>query len=303
MPTSSKFLDPEVKQAIRLNKAEISEMLLDKREKLQKKKTPWMYEGAENIQLSQIYLSNWVKGGESSISVLSDLRIKAIYKMEKYTWENFAIHQIGFVNQQNSKMRINDDLFELNSKFGLNASEKWYYSGFTNFKTQFFNGYTSDDKDKENPISAFMSPAYWTFAVGMDFKLKKHSFSLMISPLTSKLTIVLDTSKVDQTRYGVPEGKKVEALNGGSIVNSFKWKINEDFLLNSNLSAFYQYFARSDEKKQVQFEWEMILNMRINVWLSTRLLTHLRYYTNESDKMQVKENLSLSFVYLVRYKR
>jgi len=272
-------------------------------QKLQKKKTPWMYEGAENVQLSQVYLSNWVKGGESSVSVLSDLRIKAIYKMEKYTWENFAIHKIGFVSQQDSKIRLNDDMFELNSKFGLNASEKWYYSGFTDFKTQFFNGYKSDDKEKENPISAFMSPAYWTFAVGMDFKLKKHSFSLMISPLTSKLTIVLDTSKVDQTRYGVPEGKKVEALNGGSIVNTFKWKINEDFLLHSNLSAFYQYFARSDEKKQVQFEWEMILNMRINVWLSTRLLTHLRYYTNESDKMQVKENLSLSFVYLVRYKR
>ena len=38
MPTSSIFLDPKIKEAIRVNKDEVSEMLLDKREKLQKKK-------------------------------------------------------------------------------------------------------------------------------------------------------------------------------------------------------------------------------------------------------------------------
>ncbi len=271
--------------------------------KLQKIKTPWVYEGIENVQVSQVYQSNWVKGGESSLSILSDLRVKAIYKMDKYTWENYAIHKIGFVGQEETKGRINDDAIELNSKFGLNASKKWYYSGYTNFKTQFFNGYSKNDLEKENPISAFMSPAYWTFAVGMDFKASKHKFTLMISPLTSKLTMVLDTSNVDQTRYKIAEDKKVESLNGGSIVNSFSWRINEDFHLGSRLSAFYEYFARNNEVKQVHFEWEAILNMRINVWLSARLLAHMRYYSNESDKMQFKENLSLSFRYIIRYKR
>ncbi len=272
-------------------------------QKLQKIKTPWVYEGIENVQVSQVYLSNWAKGGESSLSILSDLRVKAIYKMDKYTWENYAIHKIGFVGQEETKGRINDDAIELNSKFGLNASKKWYYSGYTNFKTQFFNGYSKSDIEKETPISAFMSPAYWTFAVGMDFKVTKNKFTLMISPLTSKLSMVLDTAKVDQTRYKIAEDKKVKALNGGSIVNSFSWKVNEDFHLSSRLSAFYEYFARNDEEKQVHFEWEAILNMKINVWLSARLLGHMRYFSNESDKMQFKENLSLSFRYIIRYKR
>ena len=271
--------------------------------KLQKIKTPWVYEGIENIQLSQVYLSNWAKGGESSLSILSDLRVKAIYKMDKYTWENYAIHKIGFVGQEETKGRINDDVIELNSKFGLNASKKWYYSGYTNFKTQFFNGYSKKDVEKITPLSAFMSPAYWTFAVGMDYKASKHKFTFMISPLTSKFTMVLDTSKVDQTRYKIPEGKKVVTLNGGSIVNNFSWKINNDFHLSSRLSAFYEYFAKNNEAKQVHFEWEAILNMKINVWLSTRLLAHLRYFSNESEDMQFKENLSLSFRYIIRYKR
>ncbi|NPA37773.1 MAG: DUF3078 domain-containing protein [Chlorobi bacterium] len=272
-------------------------------QKLQRIKTPWVYEGIESVQLSQVFLSNWAKGGQSSMSVLSDLRIKAIYKRDKYTWENYAIHKIGFVGQQETESRINDDLIELNTKFGLNASEKWYYSGFTNFKTQFFNGYSRTDVDKEVPISGFMSPAYLTFAVGMDYKIKEHNFSLMISPLTSTLTMVLDTAKVDPDRYQIPEGKKVLMLNGGSITNTFMWKINEDFLLRSNLSAFYEYFAKTDESKQVHFDWEAILDMKINVWLSARILTHLRYFSNESDNLQFKENLSLSFRYIVRYKR
>ena len=44
MPTSSIFLDPKTKEAIRLKKAEVSELLLDKQEKLQKKKpTKWKW--------------------------------------------------------------------------------------------------------------------------------------------------------------------------------------------------------------------------------------------------------------------
>jgi|19_taG_2_1085344.scaffolds.fasta_scaffold02504_3 uncharacterized protein (UPF0335 family) len=49
MPTSSIFLDPKIKEAIRVNKDEVSEMLLDKREKLQKKKpTKWKWSSLLN---------------------------------------------------------------------------------------------------------------------------------------------------------------------------------------------------------------------------------------------------------------
>ena len=37
----------------------------------------------------------------------------------------------------------NDDRIELNSKVGKKASEKWYYSGLVNFRTQFNYGYNN----------------------------------------------------------------------------------------------------------------------------------------------------------------
>jgi hypothetical protein len=308
---SSKQADESLYQLLR-KKEELDTKQAMK--KIKREKSPWTYEGIENVQLSQGHLSNWTKGGESSFSLLSDLRVKAIYSKDNHVWENSGIHKLGVLAQETSKTRINDDLLELNSKYGIKASDKWYYSAFANFKTQFFNGYSAGDKEKTTPISAFMTPAYWTFAIGMDYKTKKNNFTLMLSPLSNKVTMVMDTNKVAK-RYGVPTGKKVHSINGASLVNSFKWNINEDFSVNSKFDAFYEYFADREKLKHydadevligeaipLQMDWELILDMKINVWLSARVLSHLRYIGYESYKMQWKENFSLSFRYIIRYK-
>lgn len=267
--------------------------LPDKLTKVDEHKRPWIFSGSENIQLSQAYLKNWAKGGQNSVALLSDLRIKAIYEEGKIQWENSAIHKLGFISSQSSLSRVNDDLIDLNSKYGINASKNWFYSFLFNFKTQFFNGYSSSDALKETPISSFMAPGYFTLAAGMDFK-KGKNFTLMISPVTSKFTIVADTAKVDQTRYNIPEDKRSEFLTGGSLINNFIWQINKEMKFTSAANVFYDYF---NTENKVQAEWDMILDMRINVFLSTRITTNFRYFENESSKLQVRENLSISFRY------
>ena len=263
--------------------------------KLQKKKAiqrTWVYGGTENIQVSQAFQENWVKGGENSVALLSDLRLQARYKKNNVEWESYIIHKLGILNTEEKKARFNDDLIELNSKYGLSAGKKWFYSGLLNFKTQFFNGYESSDTEKENPVSGFMAPGYLTMALGMDYKEK--NFTLMILPFTSKMTIVTDTVKFDQTRYKIPEDKKIDNMGGASIVNSFSRKIAKDFNLRSKMDFFYEYMR---DDNQIQAEWELILDMQINVFLSTRIATYLRYYSNESEYVQFRENLSISFNY------
>lgn len=267
----------------------------DSRRQLEKKeviKRPWSFSGTENIQFSQAFQENWVRGGENSISLLSDLRIQAQYKKNNVEWESYAIHKLGILNTEEKKSRVNDDLIELNSKYGLSASQKWYYSGLFNFRTQFFHGYKGSDELKENPISGFLAPGYMTMAVGMDYKEK--NFTLMLLPLTSRMTIVADTVKFDQTRYKIPEDKKIDNMGGASLVNNLKWKISDDFNFSSKLDFFYEYMR---SQNQMQAEWEMILDMKINIFLSARVGTYLRYYTNESDYVQFRENLSISFSY------
>ena len=269
----------------------------DTQKELAKKKElkrPWKYGGTENVQLSQGFVENWAKGGENSVSLLSDLRLHANYSKENVEWESYGVHKLGILHTEDKKMRVNDDLLELNSKYGLNASDKWFYSGLLNFKTQIFNGYEKNDLEKEDPISGFLAPAYMTMALGMDYKEK--NFTLMLLPFSSKMTAVIDTAKYDQTRYKIDEERKIDYMGGASLVNNFSWKISKDFNLASRMDIFYEYM-KSGEENEIQGEWELILDMNISVFMSTRISTYLRYYSNESKKLQLKENLSISFNY------
>jgi hypothetical protein len=252
----------------------------------------WTYGGRENVQFSQAFQENWVKGGENSVSLLSDLRLQATYKKNKVEWESYGIHKLGILNTEDNEPRVNDDLIELNTKYGLSAGRKWFYSGLFNFKTQFFDGYEDRDVLKENPVSGFMAPAYLTLALGMDYK--EDNFTLMLLPVTSRMTIVADTTSYDQTRYKLPEDRKTHSMGGVSLVNKLEWEFAKGFNLASKMDLFYEYM-RSDN--QIQAEWELMLDMKINVFLSTRIGTYLRYYSNESEYIQFRENLSISFNY------
>ncbi len=256
---------------------------------------PWTFEGTENILFSQGYVDNWVKGGESSISLGSDLRLMANYKKGKHDWDNYIIHKVGIISTETEKGKVNTDQIELNTKYGHKASEKWYYSFLYNFKTQFFYGY---EKDKEEPVSGFLAPAYMSFAVGMDYK-PNSKFTLLISPVTSRLTLVADIDKFDETKFGVPEGKTTHVVNGISVVNNFSYELSREIKLSSRLDAFYQYIGKvkSSDERQVQIDWEVIADLRINRFLSTRVMANLRYFTNESEKLQIRENFNITFSY------
>ncbi len=263
----------------------------DKLKKKVKATGPWTYSGTESVQFSQAFLENWTKGGENSISLLSDLLIKANYKKNKNEWENYVRHQVGIISTESYATQINTDQIEANSKYGLQASKRWYYSALFNFKSQFFNGYS--DKTRKEIISGFMSPAYFTCALGMDYK-KDKVFTLLLSPFTAKLTYVMDTAKVDQKNYSIDANKRSSFSNGASIVNNINWTINTELSLVSNLDAYISYFTKESLK---QIDWELIFNMRVNRFLSTRINTQLRYFTNESDNVQLKENFTISFNY------
>lgn len=263
-----------------------------KLEKIEIIESPLKISGSENIQFSQSYVENWVKGGQSSIALLSDLRLNINYKNEKIEWENSIIHKLGVISSEDSKSRINDDLIDFSSKYGIIASKKWFYSLLFNFKTQVFKGYAKSDLEKETPISAFMAPGYFSMAAGMDYKAK--NFTLLLSPVTSRMTIVIDTATVDQTRYSIPEDKKSVFMVGGSLQNNSTWNISKQIKLTSALNIFYDYF---EKEEKVQADWDMILDMKINVFLSTRIVSNLRYYESESNKVQLREGLSISFRY------
>jgi hypothetical protein len=268
---------------------------LDTKRKIDKPKavkSPWHFSGSEYLQLTQAYLNNWVKGGESSVNLSSDLRFKAIYKNNKHEWESSGIHKIGILTSGETGRRLSEDLVDLSSKYGLKAANNWYYSFLTTFKTQLFYGYAASDTKKEKPLSGFLSPAYMQFIVGMDYK--RDGLSILLSPLTSIVTVVNDTAKIDQTRFKIPANKKSTSMNGFSITTNWKKNFTREISYTTRMELFYQYQAKDGQKR---FDWENILDLKVNRYLSTRVLLQLRYFDNESDKFQIRENINIAFKY------
>ena len=99
---------------------------------------------------------------------------------------------------------------------------------------------------------------------------------------------------IDQTSYGISEDKKANFVNGFSITANWKKTIIYGIYYTPKLELFYEYFRKDGNKR---FDWENIIDVQINRFLSTRFLVELRYFDNESDHFQVKENFSIAFKY------
>ncbi len=251
----------------------------------------WDIDGKADIMFNQGYLDNWAEGGQSSLSALSIIRFDADYVYGKMNWDNDLEYRVGLLKAGEQDARKNDDKIEINSKFGQEAFKNWYYSILFNFKTQLFYGY--DYPNDSIPVSSFMAPAYTVFSLGLDYKPSK-KLTFLVSPLTSKFTIVRDTSKYDGTDYGLSANETVRKEIGAYIKAISKWKITEDIDLENRLNLFTNY---TNKPQNVDFDWEATVNFKLNEFITTRLHLHLVYDHDIVQKMQVKEMLSIGFTY------
>lgn len=254
---------------------------------------PWTLSGVENLQFSQLYVNNWIKGGENSASLLHDFRWKALFVKDRSQWETNVTSKLGLTYTSTLNGRVSDDLLDINSKYGFNAVNKWYYSFLFSFKTQLFRNYSSSDIEKESPKSTLLSPAYLQFIFGMDYK-RGDDLSVLLSPYTGIITVVADTADIDPTNFGIDEGKRADFINGFSITVNWKKTIMYGVYYITRVELFYEYFRKNGNKR---FDWENVFEFQINRFISTRLNLELRYFDNESEKFQVKENFSISFKY------
>ncbi len=279
------------KEISRIFKTEVP-LSAEMRKKKEKPAGPWKNSGEENLQFSQLFVENWIKGGENSATLTHDLRLNSAYSQGRTSWENSLVNKLSLTYTSALGTRVSSDAFDLASKYGFNAVNKWYYSFAFSLKTQLFRNYDKSDTEKANPKSKFMSPVYMQFIFGMDYK--QDNFSLLLSPYTGIITAVADTDRVDQTKYGIAEDRKANFINGFSVTCNWKKEIVYGINYSTKLELFYEYIKKDGNKR---FDWENVLDVQINRFLSTRLLIELRYFDNESDKFQIKENFSVGFKY------
>lgn len=233
--------------------------------------TYWKSKYEAALGFSQAWLANWVKGGEkTSYSANFIMSIYKDYSRKNITWNNYLGIAYGVSKQQSiEKLRKTDDKLNFMTKMGFFAGKHWDYTGFFEFKSQFDDGFAYPNDSVH--ISRFMAPAYFQLSAGMNYKPVSY-FSVFISPVGSRLTVVTDTSltKRKDGAYGIYGDNSTLWQVGGSINAIFKKDIMKNVNLLSKLDIFSNYHERPEK---VIVNWENNLFMKVNKYISVNVTT------------------------------
>jgi len=260
----------------------------------------WKRGGIVNLNIAQGSLSNWASGGDKfSLAVTSYVNYFLLNKNSRHTWDNSLDFNFGFINTTSLGSRKNDDRFEILSKYGKRLdTSKIFISGLYDFRTQFFDGYTYNSDDSGILSSAFLSPAYVLLSAGFDYRPKDY-FSLFLSPLTQRITIVT-SDRISKQGYGVaPSDQALSQIGAFASINFYK-SILRNVLYKGKMDLFTDY---QHNPQNVDMYFTNLFNFRINRFLSATYSLDMIYdddvklfgkYHNR-PALQVKSLIGIGF--------
>lgn len=266
----------------------------------------WKKGAVIGLNLSQTSLTNWQGGGQNSLAANALFSGFTNYKKGRNVWDNSLDLAYGLLQQGSAKLIKSDDKIDFNSKYGRFAFKHWYYSALLNFKSQMAPGYNYPNDSVV--ISRFLAPAYILASVGMDYKPNDY-FSLYISPITQKTTIVNDDKLNAVGAFGVDSGKVIRSEYGAYARIQFQKDVFTNVNFKTKLELFSNYL---DKPQNIDVNWETLLSMKVNKYISATLSTTLIYDDNilipidkdndgivekSGPRVQFKEVLGIGFSY------
>lgn len=277
----------------------------------------WKKTNSLGLDINQGTFSNWSAGGYSSVSGIVKGDFNRTYEKGRTMWVNELKVRYGLNKQENVELRKTDDVLSINSSFGYKSSVKsnWYYSAKMTLNTQMANGYAYPNV--EDPISRAFAPAYLFVGIGAEYF--KNDFKAYISPVTLKSTLVLDEVLANKGEFGldggifdaegnlIKPGKKSRNELGFLFTSEWKKSIMTNVLLKNNLTLYTDYLNNFGN---VDVDWQLTLEMKVNSLLKATLGGHLIYdddiknkrdvngvQITEGPRVQFKQLLSVGLVY------
>lgn len=265
----------------------------------------WLKRFSGSLQFSQAYNSpNWYQGGNNNLNAIGqinyEVKLNPAYH-PNLLFENSFQYKIAVNNAPDDSIHaysISEDLLQINSKLGIKAAKRWYYSVTTQFKTQLFNNYKANTRDM---TAAFLSPGELNVGLGMSYSYqnpkKTLSFDLSVAPLSYNLKTCIKDDEINVTTFGIKPGHRTVSEYGSNIEAKLFWKMAYNITYSSRLYAFSDY-------GYVQGDWENTFSFDINRYLSTQFYVHLRYDSQTKriedsrwHKWQLREVLSFGLSY------
>lgn len=234
----------------------------------------WTIKGENTFLLNQSSFSNWAAGGVNSLAGNLIFNYDFNYKKDKWNWDNKLIAAYGQTYQKETDWRKNDDRFALNSLLGYQAAEKWYYTFFMNFNTQFANGYEYDGATRGRKISAPFAPAYLSFGPGIAYK-QSDNFKINISPASARFVMV--GAKSLRPDFGVDPDKFSRNEFGAALDAYYKVGLMENITFENILKLYSNYL---EDPQNVDVDYLANLNLQVNKFITVNAAVQLVYDDN-----------------------
>ena len=261
----------------------------------------WVLKGVTGLNMSQTAMANWSAGGENSIAGNAYLNASLTHKKGNWLWVTNMVLDYGLSKTKSQGMRKSSDKIGLSTQLGYSTDNVWFYTLMGDLNTQFAKGY--DYPDKEHQISNFFAPAYSNIALGLEWR-PKSNYSLLLSPVSTKMTFVTDDYLSDLGAFGVDPGDHFK-IEGGAFV---KARAELPVMENVNLITTADFFTPySKDFGNIDVNWDVLISMKINKVLSATINTTLKYDNDvktfddngvkKGAKVQFKEVLGIGLAY------
>ena len=264
----------------------------------------WNSEGKFQLLFNQsAFNKEWSGGGTSSVAGNLNLDYQLNYRKGSFSWDNRLLANYGMTQLKGDEFsRKTSDRLEINSIAGKEIQDSnWYYSFFTNFRTQFTKGYVyGEDETTGEAIRTetthFLSPAYLQLGPGMMWK-KNDDLFVNFAPATSRFIFVDDSftsvpGYEDGAYYGVDEGKSMRYELGASISGYAKVGLMENVTMENTLSLYSNYL---ENPENVDIDYLLNLEMGINKLLTANLIFQAIYDDNTVGAFQIREVFGAAF--------
>lgn len=252
------------------------------------------------------FSSNWKGGGVNSVGFNGLFNQKANFAKGKNKWDNEIDLQYGFVNNAGQGMRKTLDRIYLDTKYGRDLTTKWSLFTSLNFLSQFAPGYNytedANGVEIENIISDLFAPAFITAALGFEYKPVEY-FSVRISPLAPRLTIVQDPTRFTQTVAPAPYGvDSTETTRFELLAFQLTADFNKDIAKNINLKWRYMLFANYEtlEGKTIDHRLDLMITAKVNRFFNVNLGGVFLYDFDQDDEVQLSQLFNFGFSYSIQ---
>ena len=257
-----------------------------------------IHSGIFSLGVNEGFLHNWAAGGEvASMTINGVFQGNVTYMNHSNIWTNdlSMAYGISYVYSNNFIPRKTDDRAIFTSKYGmrLKKSTDFFYTALFNFQSQFTKGYDySIPNWQHNPTSNFLSPTYYTVAIGLEYK-KGADIGVFLSPVAGRVVTANSryTSLTSQGAFGIDSGKSAKFQFGGYFSGKYKVNISKRAYFATRLDLYCDYLAKNttdaagnvikkDDPGNIKMYWDNLLVLKAYKSLSATFGLTLAYDNN-----------------------